>query len=113
MKPELRDKDKRDEPMKPKEASGLNPRSEPEKSKLESTGPPKPSPRKGHCCSWVSTGTQGIELPFSSGPCMRTRTSANPEISTTVSNPISKTFPEICLTIAIHKLLERLGPRRH
>ena len=44
MKPELRDKDKRDEPTKSKEASGINPRSEPKKSKLESTGPPKPSP---------------------------------------------------------------------
>ena len=80
MKPEMREQAKRDEPKKPKKANGINPRSEPKKSKLESTGPPKPSPRKGHCCSWVSTGTQGIELPFSSGPCMRTRTSANPSI---------------------------------
>ena len=71
----------RDEPKKPKKASGMNPRSGPKKRKLASTGPPKPSPRKGHCCDWVSTGTQRMELPLSSGPCMRTRTSANPNIA--------------------------------
>ena len=45
MKPELREQAKRDEPKKPKKASGMNPRSGPKRRKLASTGPPKPSPR--------------------------------------------------------------------
>ena len=45
MKPEVREQAKRDEPKKPKKASGMNPRSGLKKRKLATTGPPKPSPR--------------------------------------------------------------------